>query len=241
MQRVLIVDDDAAVRSAMRTPLQRAGFEVAECEDGDAALDRVAHEQFAVMILDVEMPRLDGWKTLARLRARRWSQPVLMVTHINDIDSRVHGLETGADDYLGKPFDTAELLARVRAVLRRGSTPTAPVSRLRFGPVVVDLAAKRAERDGHPVQLTRTEFGLLAVLAGNLGLPLARHEIYAAVWGAEPVTSHTLDTHLWRLRQKLGDVGHEPQWIQNRPGIGYVLAAETAGDESTTRTSEVPR
>jgi two-component system, OmpR family, response regulator MprA len=174
----------------------------------------------------VEMPRMNGWKTLAELRRRKCPQPILMVTHVNDVDSRVHGLDTGADDYIGKPCTAGELQARVRALLRRAPGTTKRPSVLHFGPTVVDLDKKSATRDGEPVRLTRTEYALLELLCENLGKPVSREQINLRVWGGQQSSSHTLDTHLWRLRQKLGDTDDEPRWIRNLPAIGFVLSLE---------------
>lgn len=230
-EKILIVDDDPAVRSAFNNALTRAGYDVSECEDGLAALERVQGEAPTLIILDVEMPRLDGWKTLAELRRRGCVRPVLMVTHVADVGSRVRGLDSGADDYLAKPCDAPELLARIRAILRRSSssmqTAAAP---LRFGNVAVDLERKTAMRDMTPLRLTRTEYALLALLTEHLGTPVSRELIVERVWGGKEGNSHTLDTHLWRLRKKLGDTGDKPRWILNHAGIGYTLSAETVNE-----------
>jgi DNA-binding response OmpR family regulator len=228
VERIMVVDDDSEIRGVTRHALTQAGFEVVECEDGAAALERAPHESIALMILDVDMPRLNGWKTLSQLRARHWNQPVLMVTHVNDVESRVQGLEIGADDYIGKPYNPEELVARVRALLRRVNPPKTRVTHLRFGTLAVDLERKTALQQGTLVRLTRTEYRLMEVLAAHIGTPVSRSDLFGAVWGAKAGVSHTLDTHIWRLRQKIGDVGDDPRWIVNHPGIGFSLAVETA-------------
>ena len=232
VEKILIVDDDPAVRSAFNAALTRAGYHVSECEDGLAALNSVQTAAPTLIILDVEMPRMDGWKTLAELRRRGCARPVLMVTHVADVDSRVRGLDTGADDYIGKPCDAPELLARVRAILRRSSPVHATAAPLRFGNVVVDLERKTAMRDTVQLRLTRTEYALLAVLHEHLGTPVSRELIIERVWGGKEGNSHTLDTHLWRLRRKLGDTGDKPHWIQNHAGIGYTMSVETANEDA---------
>src|SRR4051812_5931430 len=166
---ILLVDDHADLRALFRKALAHAGYRVIECNDGVEALELLQTECPSVIVLDVEMPRLNGWKTLAALRERRFSVPVLMVTHVNDIDSRVQGLEAGADDYIGKPCDASELLARVRALLRRHSPSPAPTTLLRFGDVVVFFQAEDGIRDEVPVRLTRTEFALLDLLFRHSG------------------------------------------------------------------------
>lgn len=225
---ILVVDDDPVIRSLFVQALTGAGFDTVESEDGMDALERANAQTPALIVLDVEMPRMNGWKTLAELRRRGCTQPILMITHVNDVDSRVHGLETGADDYIGKPCLPTELIARVRALLRR--SPLASSRRLRFGDIVVDLDGKKAERAGQPLRITRTEFALLELLFRNAGKPVSREAMLEHLWGARSGTSHTIDTHLWRLRKKLGDAGDTPRWIQNVAGFGYVLSPETARD-----------
>ena len=227
MKKILIVDDDPTVRSAYRVVLERAEYDVSECTDGLAALDWIRDEVPSLIILDVEMPHLDGWKTLAELRRRGCTRPVLMVTHVDDTASRVRGLDTGADDYIAKPCDAPELLARVRALLRR-STPVHAATPLRFGNLVVDLERKTATRGKTEIRLTRTEYALLTLLREHIGTPVSRELIIAQVWGGKEGNSHTLDTHLWRLRKKIGDTGDKPRWIQNHAGIGYTMSMESA-------------
>lgn len=222
-RRVWIIDDDAAVRAVFERALTEAGYVVAQLEDGLAALGLLRDETPALAILDVDMPRLDGWKTLAELRRRGCSAPVLMVTHVNDVDSRIHGLEAGADDYLGKPCHAAELIARVRALLRRQNGTDAS-STLRLGSVTVDFQRRTATRDDAPLKLTRTDFALLELLAAHRGVPVSRAEIIERVWQGSAGSSHALDTHLWRLRRKLGD--DEGRWIASVTGIGFVLNAQ---------------
>jgi two-component system response regulator MprA len=227
-QKILIVDDDPDVCRSFKTALTLAGFAVSTCEDGYQALDRVQLDAPSLVILDVEMPGLNGWKTLAELRRRGYTRPVLMVTHVDDVASRVRGLESGADDYIGKPCDAPELLARVRAVLRRSPPVQTEITPLRFGEVVIDLERKMVRRNAIELRLTRTEYALLALLREHIGKPVSRELIIERVWGGRSGNSHTLDTHLWRLRKKLGDTGEKPYWIQNHAGIGYTMAAEAA-------------
>lgn len=227
-EKILVVDDDAGVRAAFRRALAHANFEVVECENGREALDREPLEQPVLILLDVDMPELDGRKTLAELRRRGCTRPVLIVTHVDDEASRVQGLELGADDYIGKPCSAAELVARVRAVLRRYRPPDSGAPTLRFGDVVVDLQNKMAMSGSTLIRLTRTEFALLALLREHIGTPVSRERIIARVWGGKMNNSHALDTHLWRLRKKLGDTADEPRWIRNQSGIGYTMAPEVA-------------
>ena len=227
---ILIVDDDEAIRTVFGRALRTAGFGVAECADGIAAIERWQSVPPALILLDVEMPRMNGWKTLAELRRLGCMQPILMVTNVNHVDARVQGLETGADDYLGKPCDAQELVARVRALIRRASRPPVEISAvLHFGDLEVDLVKKTAQRGDTAVALTATDFKLLSLLWEHLGEPVSRELIVERVWGMRANAAHALETHLWRLRKKLGEAGDQTSWIRNLPGIGYVLDASVAG------------
>lgn len=225
MATILIVDDDACVRSAFRRALEGAGFAVLEGAEGDEALQLARRHSPALVLLDVDMPARDGWSTLEALRGSGYAQPILMITHVGDVASKVRGLDGGADDYLPKPCTAVELLARVRALLRRAAPPPARPRRWRLGPVVLDLDRKLAVVGPRTVRLTRTEFALLELLASRPGVPVPREEIFARVWGGKEGNSHTLDTHIWRLRQKLGDNTDEPQYLLNHPGVGFSLSA----------------
>lgn len=232
--KIFIVDDDTALRLLFGRVLKLAGFETVEARDGIEALDLFQVEAPALFILDVEMPRLDGWKTLAELRRRGCVKPVLMLTHVDDVDSRVRGLDGGADDYIGKPCSATELVARVRALLRREPAQRSRPPRLRFGDLTVDLERKSAHRGpaASPARLTASEFALLECLSCTAGAPVSREEICARVWGTKAANSHALDTHLWRLRRKLGDTGESPRWVVNHPGLGYSLAPEVLKSDS---------
>jgi DNA-binding response OmpR family regulator len=223
---IWIVDDDPGIRLFFGRILREAGYGVTACEDGLVSLGRLKTESPALIVLDVDMPRLDGWQTLKRLRRDGCTRPVLMLTHANHVDSRVRGLENGADDYLGKPCEPNEFLARVRALLRRAGPPAgAGAAPLRFGEVSVDLESRTATSAGSPLRLTRTEYALLTVLRENVGKPVSREAILERVWAGQTGYSHALDNHVWRLRRKLGDTGEEPRWIRNVSGMGYVMTA----------------
>jgi two-component system, OmpR family, response regulator MprA len=227
-EKILVVDDDPTVRRAFSRALTSMGYGVSECEDGLEVLERIQAGEPSLIILDVDMPRMDGWKTLAELRRRGWKQPVLMVTHVDDVDSRVRGLDSGADDYISKPCNASELLARVRALLRRAAPVRTATTTLRFGNVLVDLARKTATCGTEEFRLTRSEYALLTCLLENIGTPVSREVIFERVWGGKAGNSHTLDTHLWRLRKKLGDTCDNPHWICNHAGVGYSMAVEVA-------------
>lgn len=227
--QIWIVDDDATLRHVFDRTLTTAGYGVVECVDGVEALERLKTATPDLIILDVDMPRLDGWATLAELRHRGCTRPVLMMTAAGAVEARVRGLELGADDYLVKPCAPAEFLARVRALIRRvgpAAGDAAEESILCLGEARIDLAAKLATKDGVPLRLTKTDYALLALLHEHAGQPVTRAEILHRVWGDSSPgeqNSHALDTHLWRLRKKVGDTTDVPQWIRNVPGIGYTL------------------
>lgn len=207
-----------------RQALSEKGYRVAEFENGRVALTQLESDAPHLFILDVDMPQLDGWQTLEALRRSGCTQPVLMITHANDVTARVRGLEAGADDYIGKPCDAAELCARVRALFRRteAMTPKSAAVIL-VGDIEIDLAHKTASRAGTTLRLTRTDYAVLTLLHSNLGRPVPREVILKQVWGGLSGSSHALDTHLWRLRRKLSAAGREITWIKNISGIGYSM------------------
>jgi DNA-binding response OmpR family regulator len=220
---IWVVDDEPGVRAAFSAALVAAGYRVVESVDGLEALGRLREGLPALIVLDVDMPRLDGRKTLQELRRRGVDTPVLMITHVNDVDSRIQGLESGADDYIGKPCTAPELLARVRALLRRAPRAAEADIVLRLGDVVVNLGARTATRHGAAVRLTRTDFALLELLYCRGGAPVPREEILAKIWQGKSGASHALDTQLWRLRRKLAGADGEAPWLRNVLGVGYAL------------------
>jgi two-component system response regulator MprA len=221
--RVLVVDDDAALRAAMSRTLELEGYEVALAEDGMHALSFFDQGvvQPDVVILDLLMPNLDGM-TACRLIRRTSDVPILMLTARHALTDRVDGLEAGADDFLGKPFAVGELLARVRALLRR-STPDGP---LRFLDVELDRSQRLVQRGGRSIELTRLEFSLLELFLVNPRKVLTRTVIFQEVWGSDVESaSNSLDVFVGALRRKL-EAGGEPRLIQTVRGIGYVLREE---------------
>jgi len=229
LPRILVVDDEKPMRASICQCLEAEGYRVLEAVDGVQGLDLIAKEKPSLVILDVMMPNLSGLEVAAELRRLGLTIPVLMLTTRQEISEKVEGLGAGADDYLGKPFDRRELVARVQALLRRQSTTqtTQAISVLRFGEVEVDLAKHTASKGKTPVPLTLTEFALLELLAKNMGAPVSRDLILDAVWGYTYFPStRTVDTHIWRLRKKIGDNGETPRWLKKAQGEGYVLTCD---------------
>lgn len=222
--KLLFVDDDTTVRDTSARVLRAAGYRVLEAGDGQAGLEILQREKPALVLLDVDMPRLDGWQVVERLRAQGDRVPVIMLTGLTDVTHRVRGLGSGADDYVAKPCDTRELLARVHALLRRSHPVATGPRRLHFGDHIVDLEHHVVTSAREAPALTRTEFALLELLARKEGRPVSRDEILDGVWGYthRPAT-RTVETHIWRLRGKLGDTGGESRWLRTVPGVGYSL------------------
>jgi two-component system, OmpR family, response regulator MprA len=228
--RILVVDDEPAVREALRRSLAFEGYLVELAADGVDALEQVACRAPDVVLLDVLMPRMDGLTTARRLRASGSAVPVLMLTARDTVGDRVTGLDAGADDYLVKPFELDELLARVRALLRRSALNAAggTGAALAFGDLRMDPATREVSRAGRPLELTRTEYTLLEMFLSHPRQVLTREQILRAVWGFdyEP-TSNSLDVYVMYLRRKT-EVGGAPRLVHTVRGVGYVLRAESS-------------
>ncbi len=221
--KILVVDDERAVRESLERALDLEGYEVELAADGEAALERLDGPTPAdAVILDVLMPGIDGLEVCRRLRARRNAVPVLMLTARAEVDSRVAGLDAGADDYLAKPFALAELLARLRALLRRAANDD-DGSVLRFSDLEVDLGTREVRRGSALIELTRTEFSLLELFLRNPRQVLTRSIIFERVWGYDfGPTSNSLDVYIGYLRRKTED-GGAPRLIHTVRGVGYAL------------------
>ncbi|OCF86602.1 response regulator transcription factor [Nocardia brasiliensis] len=221
--RVLVVDDEDSVREALVRAMDSEGYETRAAADGAAALAEIQRWQPEVVLLDVLMPFMDGLTACRRLRARGDRTPILMLTARDAVADRVDGLDAGADDYLVKPFDLEELLARVRALVRRTYPEDGAV--LSCADLVMDTTAHTVRRGTRPVELSRTEFALLEVLLRNSGQALPRETLIERVWGTElGPTSNSLEVYIRYLRRKL-ESGDEPRLIHTVRGIGYRLAA----------------
>jgi two-component system response regulator MprA len=219
--RVLIAEDDEAVRRSVERALRFEEYEVFTAADGTSALSGIAEHLPDAIVLDVMMPGHDGMEVCRRVRAAGDRTPILMLTARHELSDRVAGLDAGADDYLVKPFALEELLARVRALLRRSPT-TADASVLRVGDMVLDPSARTVRRAKREVVLTKTEFDLLELLMFNAGIVLSRELIYERIWGFDfETSSNSLDVYVGYLRRKTEE-GGEPRLIHTVRGVGYV-------------------
>ena len=222
--RVLVVDDERAVRESLQRALELEGYDVELAADGEEAIERLTATSPAdAVILDVLMPGIDGLEVCRRLRAAGSAVPVLMLTARAEVDSRVAGLDAGADDYLPKPFALAELLARLRALLRRTANGDEGSHVLRFGDLELDLGTREVRRGSLSIELTRTEFSLLELFLRNPRQVLTRSIIFERVWGYDfGPTSNSLDVYIGYLRRKTED-GGASRMIHTVRGIGYAL------------------
>ncbi len=219
---ILVVDDERAVRESLRRALELEGYGVELAEDGEQALRRLELEPPPdVVVLDVLMPGVDGLEVCRRVRQSGSSVPVLMLTARAEVDSRVAGLDAGADDYLPKPFALAELLARLRALLRRAGSDATDA--LRFADLKLNPGTRDVRRAGDPIELTRTEFSLLELFLRNPRQVLTRSIIFERVWGYDfGPTSNSLDVYIGYLRRKT-EAGGKPRLIHTVRGVGYAL------------------
>ncbi|TVR17794.1 MAG: DNA-binding response regulator [Nitriliruptor sp.] len=218
---ILLVEDDASIRELTQRGLERAGFAVVTAATGDEGLARFRTDRPDAVVLDVMLPGLDGLEVCKAIRATS-ATPVVMLTARSDTLDVVVGLESGADDYVTKPFEMAELVARVRASLRRASHPEPDPDRLHVGPVRVDVAAHTVERGQEQLELTPTEFRLLVELARHAGHVLSREQLLELVWGYDYLgDSRLVDATIQRLRAKIEPEPSEPQLIETVRGVGY--------------------
>ena len=218
MTSVLVVEDDHGAAAALTAALDAAGLQVHRVATASAARAAIAAGRHDVVLLDLGLPDVDGLTTLRWLRSSS-DVPVLVLSGRDDQDQKIAALDAGADDYITKPFDGPELLARIRAVLRRAAVPA---SRIEVEDLVIDLERREVRREGRPVRLTPTELGLLTELVTHPGALLAHEQLLRAVWGEGYGTeSHYLRVYVAQLRRKLGDDAADPRLIQTEPGLGY--------------------
>jgi two-component system, OmpR family, response regulator len=223
MATVLVVDDDGHIREVVRFALERAGHRVIEAADGRAALEAFERTGVDVVVLDILLPEMDGLDVCRLLRAKS-AVPILFLSSRDEELDRVLGLELGADDYVTKPFSPRELVARVKAMLRRAAPaePAALGKVLRHGPLTLDTERHHCFWDGHDVSLTVTELRLLQSLLGMPGKVYTRDELVDRAWGLDhAITDRTVDSHIRRIRKKLGEHGADP--IETVYGMGYRL------------------
>jgi len=222
-RRVLIVEDDASIMLGLRINLEGEGYQVLGAEDGEKGLALVRSENPDLVILDVMLPKLNGFQVLQAIRREGLSMPVIVLSARTGEMDKVTGLELGAEDYVAKPFSLAELLARVRAALRRGrNVPEVRRTSYEFGDVRVDVAARTVTRAGAPVAMTATEFDLLMCLIEARGVALGREAIFARVWGPDHHgTQRTIDNFVQQLRAKLEPDPQRPRFVVTVRGVGY--------------------
>lgn len=227
---ILIIDDDEKLCQLLNDYLSVNGYSVVSSFHPEDGLKKLKAQNPSLVILDVMLPEMNGFEVCRRIRHTH-SVPVIMLTARGDVTDRIVGLELGADDYLSKPFEPRELLARIQAILRRASTKTLSGSR-RFGALSVDMMKKTASMDGRSLELTTTEFEALALLIENPGMVLSRDQILDALRGMECDSyNRSVDITMSRLRQKLNDNPKAPMFIRTVWGTGYAFIAEETHDE----------
>ncbi|MCA9959405.1 MAG: response regulator transcription factor [Chloroflexota bacterium] len=224
MTKILLIDDDHLITEALSRALNYAGYQVETADNGRSGLDLALAQKPDLVILDILMPQMDGWEVCKALR-KRSTVPILMLTALGDEVDRILGLELGADDYLTKPFSNRELLAHVRALLRRvefdrSNQPSA--QQMHVGPVELDLSTRRVYKNGQELTLRYKEFEVLSLLMSRPGEVITRAELFDQVWGTDWLgDTRTLDVHIRWLREKLEDTPSQPLYIQTVRGAGY--------------------
>jgi DNA-binding response OmpR family regulator len=222
MTRVLVVEDDPAIQRGLADNLAEESYDVRTASDGEAGYRLIRDWQPHLVILDLMLPRMSGYDVCRRIRAEKIAVPILMLTARGDEADRVLGLDLGADDYMSKPFSVRELLARVRALLRRAEHVATEPDSLTFGNVEVDFRQYTAAKGGRPVDLTRKEFGVLRFLAARAGVVARRDQLLENVWdAAADTTTRTVDNHIASLRAKLEDDPPNPLHLLTVHGVGY--------------------
>lgn len=223
LMRLLLVEDEIEIQSFLERSLAEAGYEVSAASDGKTAEALAVQKVFDILIVDLGLPDCDGIDLILRLRELGVRAPVLILSARRSVDDRVRGLEQGGDDYLTKPFALAELLARLRNLLKRNSPPAREATRLRVQDLELDLLRRAATRGGQPLELTQQEFVLLEYLCRNAGRVVTRSMILDKVWGMRFLPdTNVVDVHIYRLRGKVDGKGQKPL-IRTMRGVGYVL------------------
>ena len=224
MSRILVIEDDPAILRGLRDNLAAESYDVLTATDGEAGYSPIRDEQPDLVVLDLMLPKLSGYDVCKRVREEGIDVPILMLTARGEEFDRVLGLDLGADDYVTKPFSVRELLARIRALIRRAAPASALPEQLRLGTVVIDFKRFEASRDGKPFKLTRKEFGTLRYLAGQAGEVVRREELLREVWEYKAYpTTRTVDNHIASLRAKIEADASNPRFLQTVHGVGYKL------------------
>lgn len=226
--RILLVEDDEMIAEVIRLGLEEARYDVDVAGDGLTGLEMAAQQEYAVILLDIMLPGANGWEVCQQLRARRDLTPILMLTARDALQDRVHGLDLGADDYLPKPFEFPELLARIRALRRRDKMHRTRV--IEIDDLEIDTGSRRVTRGGKLIQLTEREYTLLEALASQEGRVVTRELIHERVWNDDNSFSNTVDAYIRLLRKKI-DIGYDVKLIQTIHGVGYALRPSAGGDE----------
>ena len=225
MKRILLVEDEPGLVLTLRDRLTREGYSVDTSPDGESGLERAAGEAFDLVLLDVMLPRLGGFDVLKELRKRGVDTPVIMLTARGQVVDKVVGLKLGADDYVTKPFEMVELLARIEAKLRRAPLTPHPSEGFQFDGVRIDFRRAEVTREGAPIELSAREFQLLKYFVEHRGATLTREELLNEVWGYHSMPStRTVDVHVAWLRQKIEPNPRHPQYILTVHGMGYKFA-----------------
>ena len=229
--RILVIEDEEPMRRVLTDVLEAEGFRILTAADGEQGLAKALDEKPDLILLDIMLPKLDGFSLCAQLRVLTLDMPVLMLTAKGQIEDRVTGLDTGADDYLVKPFSSDELLARVRALLRRVQRPARVARSVTLGEVHIDLVKLSARRGRATLHLTAKEFAMLRLLAEAAGEPVTRDRFLDVVWGYTSFpTTRTVDNHIAGLRAKLEPDPENPRWIKTVHGVGYRLDLECSSE-----------
>lgn len=231
MTHLLLIDDEPTITEPLARRLTTRGYEVTVADNGRTGLNLALRMKPQLVILDVMMPEMDGWEVCRQLRAKS-TVPILMLTALDDEFDRITGLELGADDYLAKPFSTNELIARIKAILRRvqldQQTQAAPPSQIVVGDITLNLTMRTVTKGSQVLTLRQKEFELLSLLMSHVGVPVTRAHIFDQVWGTDWLgDTRTLDVHIRWLREKIETAPSKPQHICTVRGLGYIFRAAT--------------
>ncbi len=228
MSRIIVIEDDRAIIRGLKDNLEYESYEVYTATDGEQGYRLIQEQDPDLIILDLMMPRMSGYELCQKVRSEGITTPILMLTARSEEADRVRGLDIGADDYVTKPFSVPELLARIRAILRRTQSSTTLKENLHYDDVSVDFKRFEASKAGQILKLSRKEFGVLQLLATRMGNVVTRNELLDEVWGHDSFpTTRTVDNHIASLRAKLEDDPSEPRHLITVHGVGYKLVIET--------------